>query len=34
MTTIKSDDIKGRNELYSAITRGYSLPKPHIPEGF
>jgi DNA-directed RNA polymerase subunit beta len=34
MTTLKSDDIHGRNELYSAIAKGNRLPKPSIPEGF
>ncbi|NOQ50406.1 MAG: DNA-directed RNA polymerase subunit beta [Mycoplasmataceae bacterium] len=34
MFTLKSDDIKGRNELYNAIAKGKRLPTPSIPEGF
>jgi DNA-directed RNA polymerase subunit beta len=34
MTTVKSDDIHGRNELYAAIARGNKMPKSSIPEGF
>ena len=34
MLTFKSDDIRGRNELYNAIARGKNLPHPNIPEGF
>jgi DNA-directed RNA polymerase subunit beta len=34
MTTVKSDDIHGRNEMYAAISRGGKLPTPNIPEGF
>ncbi len=34
MITLKSDDIKGRNELYNSIAKGGSMPKPSIPEGF
>ncbi len=34
MVTLKSDDIKGRNELYNAIAKGTKLPTPSIPEGF
>ncbi len=34
MVTLKSDDIKGRNELYNAIAKGKPIPKPSIPEGF
>lgn len=34
MITLKSDDIKGRNELYNAIAKGRKLPEPNIPEGF
>ncbi|AGL90394.1 DNA-directed RNA polymerase subunit beta [Candidatus Phytoplasma australiense] len=32
--TIKSDDIIGRNQTYSAIVQGKQLPKPNIPESF
>ncbi len=34
MITLKSDDIKGRNELYNSIAKGGLMPKPSIPEGF
>ncbi len=34
MVTLKSDDIRGRNELYNSIARGKKIPKPNIPEGF
>ncbi len=34
MITLKSDDIKGRNELYNAIAKGTKIPTPSIPEGF
>jgi DNA-directed RNA polymerase subunit beta len=34
MVTLKSDDIKGRNELYNAIAKGRKLPESNIPEGF
>lgn len=34
MITLKSDDIKGRNELYNSISKGKKIPKPNIPEGF
>jgi len=33
MSTLKSDDIKGRNELYNAIAKGRKIPEPSIPEG-
>lgn len=32
--TYKSDDINGRNLLYSALAQGKELPKPGIPESF
>lgn len=32
--TLKSDDIEGRNQTYSAIIEGKSIPKPNIPESF
>ena len=32
--TYKSDDINGRNEVFSAILKGEKIPKPGIPESF
>ncbi|QKT05544.1 DNA-directed RNA polymerase subunit beta [Mycoplasma sp. OR1901] len=32
--TYKSDDIQGRNALYSALVSGKELPKPGTPESF
>lgn len=32
--TVKSDDMIGRNNVYSAITYGKEVPKPSIPESF
>ena len=32
--TVKSDDMLGRNKVYSAITHGREIPKPSIPESF
>ena len=32
--TVKSDDMIGRNKVYSAITHGKDVPKPSIPESF
>lgn len=34
MLTIKSDDIRGRNEVYKAILKGKNIPEPGIPESF
>ncbi len=34
MITLKSDDIKGRNELYNSIAKGGQMPTPSTPEGF
>nr|WP_199562149.1 DNA-directed RNA polymerase subunit beta [Petrotoga sp. 9PW.55.5.1] len=34
MLTYKSDDIKGRNDVYKAILKGENLPEPGIPESF
>ena len=34
MITLKSDDIKGRNELYNSIAKGGKMPTPSVPEGF
>lgn len=32
--TYKSDDISGRNALYSALVSGRELPTPGTPESF
>lgn len=32
--TIKSDDVKGRNQTYNAIIRGKEIPEPILPESF
>jgi DNA-directed RNA polymerase subunit beta len=32
LLTLKSDDIAGRNKVFSAIMKGSPLPKPSIPE--
>merc|ERR1711916_307035 len=32
--TLKSDDIDGRTETFSAIVEGRKIPKPSIPESF
>ena len=34
MLTVKSDDMTGRNKVYSAITEGKPIPEPSIPESF
>jgi len=34
MLTVKSDDIKGRTEVYKAIMKGKNLPEPGLPESF
>ncbi|PNR95949.1 DNA-directed RNA polymerase subunit beta [Petrotoga sp. 9PWA.NaAc.5.4] len=34
MLTYKSDDIKGRNEVYKSVLKGENLPEPGIPESF
>lgn len=34
MMTYKSDDIRGRNELYNAIIKGNKFPEPRLPEAF
>ena len=31
---LKSDDIDGRTETFSAIVEGRKIPKPSIPESF
>ena len=32
--TMKSDDVKGRSDLYEAIVKGKNLPEPGIPAAF
>ncbi len=34
MLTVKSDDIKGRNQLYQAIIKGEEPPEPGLPASF
>ena len=34
MLTYKSDDIRGRNDVYKAILKAENLPEPGIPESF
>ncbi len=34
MLTVKSDDTKGRVQLYKAILKGEEFPRPGIPESF
>ncbi|MCK5827092.1 DNA-directed RNA polymerase subunit beta, partial [Candidatus Bipolaricaulota bacterium] len=34
MLTVKSDDTRGRIQLYKAILKGEEFPKPGIPESF
>jgi len=34
MLTLKSDDTRGRVQLYKAILKGEELPKPGLPESF
>nr|YP_011005330.1 RNA polymerase beta subunit [Chorda asiatica]QWK43074.1 RNA polymerase beta subunit [Chorda asiatica]WAM62193.1 RNA polymerase beta subunit [Chorda asiatica] len=34
LLTVKSDDINGRNEVFSAIIQGFPIPEPGIPESF
>ena len=34
MLTVKSDDIKGRNQLYQAIIKGEESPEPGLPASF
>jgi DNA-directed RNA polymerase subunit beta len=34
MLTVKSDDMLGRNKVYSAITHGKEVPQASIPESF
>nr|YP_011007062.1 RNA polymerase beta subunit [Phaeostrophion irregulare]WAM64349.1 RNA polymerase beta subunit [Phaeostrophion irregulare] len=32
--TVKSDDISGRHEVFSAIIKGHPIPRPGVPESF
>ncbi len=32
--TVKSDDIRGRTDVYKAIMKGKNLPEPGLPESF
>jgi len=34
MLTVKSDDIRGRTEVYRAIMKSKNLPEPGLPESF
>ena len=34
MLTLKSDDTRGRIQLYKAILKGEEFPKPGLPESF
>ena len=34
LLTVKSDDMTGRNKVYSAITYGREIPKASLPESF
>ena len=34
LLTLKSDDIKGRNETFNAIVKGNKIPEPSTPESF
>ena len=34
LLTIKSDDINGRHEVFTAIIKGHNIPEPGIPESF
>lgn len=34
MLTVKSDDIRGRTEVYKAIMKSKNLPEPGLPESF
>jgi DNA-directed RNA polymerase subunit beta len=34
MLTVKSDDIKGRNQLYQAVIKGEDPPEPGLPASF
>ena len=34
LLTLKSDDMQGRNDTYSAIVKGEKIPKPGVPESF
>jgi DNA-directed RNA polymerase subunit beta len=34
MLTLKSDDTRGRIQLYKSILKGEEFPKPGLPESF
>lgn len=34
MLNVKSDDVKGRNEVYKAILKDKNIPEPGVPESF
>ncbi len=34
MLTVKSDDVKGRSDLYEAIIKGKNPPEPGLPAAF
>jgi DNA-directed RNA polymerase subunit beta len=34
LLTIKSDDMRGRNETLNAIVKGLPIPRPGMPESF
>jgi DNA-directed RNA polymerase subunit beta len=34
LLTIKSDDMKGRNETLNSIVKGLPIPRPGTPESF
>lgn len=34
LLTIKSDDINGRHEVFTAIIKGHNIPEPGVPESF
>ena len=34
LLTLKSDDMKGRNEVYKSIVKGHPIPEPRVPESF
>nr|YP_009730799.1 DNA-directed RNA polymerase subunit beta [Cladosiphon okamuranus]QAY81036.1 DNA-directed RNA polymerase subunit beta [Cladosiphon okamuranus] len=34
LLTVKSDDINGRHEVFTAIIKGHNIPEPGIPESF
>ncbi|CAF0720942.1 unnamed protein product [Didymodactylos carnosus] len=34
LLTLKSDDVRGRNQTYAAIIKGQPIPEPGVPESF